>query len=529
LIDAMTDSDPAVPASDRPARRTGIKVKVLAFLASSMAVIFAVLTVIQAGIQSAERQELFEARSHLFVEAQADALMAAIWNVDDAVIKQQLESLARDPTFVGARILDPENKPLHSFGTLDRAGVMAIGADIKREGESLGRVEIHFSTETLEAGMRQDILRQVLASLLVFLVVSAIVYAGLQMILRPMDHMRIAMTVLAGGDLGVKIPALARNDEVGDMARAIDVFKHNGQRMAWLARIEKARERIKDRQTQVLAESIRGFDGKVSGIFTEVTDASSNLHDTAIGMNQTAEETSHRAQAVVAAATQALSNVQTVAAATEELTASVGEISRQVHQSSAISGTAVRDADRANAMVAGLAAAAAKIGDIVKLINAIAAKTNLLALNATIEAARAGAAGKGFAVVANEVKSLANQTAQATGEIAKQVSEVQNATHSAVEVIQGIGNVIGEISQIAAIITTAVNQQGQAVQEIARSAQEAASGAQDVTNHIRDVSDATVESRLAAASVRVASDTVSEYFESLRGEVDTFLGIVRHA
>ncbi|CAK0770650.1 methyl-accepting chemotaxis protein [Azospirillaceae bacterium] len=517
------------------ARRTGkqrqgwgIKTKVLVFLASSMAVIFFVGAVINAVRQSDERHELFENRSRLFVQAQADAIMAALWNVDDAVVKQQLESLNRDPTFVGARILDPEGKELHRHGTLDTLDALHLSADIVRENEKIGRIEILFSTQPLEEAVRKNVIQQTVFSVVIFSVVLAIVYAGLRIILVPMGQMNIVMTSLANGALETEVPALHRHDEVGDMARAIQVFKENAQNMVEMSRQEHLRQEEKDRRAAALSESICRFDGNVSSVLGQVATATVNLDDTAQSMTLTAEETTQRATAVASAAMQSLSNVQTVAAAAEELTASVSEIGRQVVQSSSIALGAVRDAERANNMVRGLLEAAQRIGDVVKLINSIASQTNLLALNATIEAARAGAAGKGFGVVANEVKSLANQTAHATGEIAKQVAAVQAATNDAVFVIQGIGGVIGEINEIASIISLAVEQQEAAIQEIARNAQQAAQGTGEVTSNIHQVQEAADNSRKAAGNVLQASVGVTSYLDSLRKEVDGFLGFVRH-
>jgi methyl-accepting chemotaxis protein len=505
----------------------GIKVKVLAFLATSMALIFAIGTFLNALQQTHERYALFQERSLLFVQSQADALMAALWNVDDAVVNQQLESLKRDPTFLGARVVDPDGKELYKLGNLERADALVAASNIIHEKEKLGQIAIHFSPDTIITAIHRGIIESILFSLVTFVIVLATVYVGLQMILKPMGQMKLAMTDLASGRLDAEVPALERRDEVGAMARAIQVFKDNAIRMEELTRLEKARQDEKDRRAFVVAEAVREFDGKVTGVLREVTTATDNLDVAAQTMTASAEQTGSRADAVVAAAHQSSESAQTVAAAAEELTASVQEIGRQVVTSSSISLNAVQNANRANDMVLGLADAAEKIGAVVKLINSIAAKSNLLALNATIEAARAGAAGKGFGVVANEVKSLARQTAEATGEIAAHVKAVQTATNDAVDVIGSIGRVIREISQIATTISAAVEEQGHAIQEIARSAHHAAIGSEDVTSHIRDVREVSDHSRQTAIEVFKASALMSFHLETLRSEVDGFLTIVR--
>lgn len=252
-----------------------------------------------------------------------------------------------------------------------------------------------------------------------------------------------------------------------------------------------------------------------------VGSAATELQATAESMAATAEETSRQSQSVAAASEQATNNVNTVAAATEEMANSVAEIGRQVSQSATIAKRAVDEADRTNTTVSGLADAAQKIGDVVKLISDIASQTNLLALNATIEAARAGDAGKGFAVVASEVKSLANQTAKATEDIAAQIGGIQETTKGTVEAIKSISTTIAEISQIAAAIASAVEEQGAATQEISRNITEAAAGTQEVSSNISGVNEAATETGRAAGEVLSAANELAQRI--LQGEVQKFL------
>ncbi len=261
----------------------------------------------------------------------------------------------------------------------------------------------------------------------------------------------------------------------------------------------------------------------VSEVVNIVASSATELKASAEAMVASAEQTASQSTAVAAASEEVTSNIQTVSAAAEELTSSVNEISRQVTESTRISEEAVAETERTNVVVQGLAEAAQKIGDVVKLISDIAGQTNLLALNATIEAARAGEAGKGFAVVASEVKSLANQTAKATEDIAAQVGNIQSATNDAVGAIKGVGETINKLSEIATSISSAVEEQGAATGEISRNVQEAANGTQEVTGNITQVSTNASESGESAAQVLSAADGLAEEAEKMRTQIGEFV------
>ncbi|MDR3517523.1 MAG: CHASE3 domain-containing protein [Azospirillaceae bacterium] len=362
--------------------------------------------------------------------------------------------------------------------------------------------------------------------------VAAAVFLALalvRMIAQPIAGMTHAMTVLANGDKSVEIPARDRRDELGAMAKAVDVFKTNMIHAEQLELEQRAEHEVKARRAETVAILAKDFDASIGRVVTAVSSAATQMQTTAASMSTTAEETERQATTVAAAAEQASSNVQTVAVASEELAASIHEIGRQVTESSRIAADAVGEAARTNALVQGLVAAAGKIGDVVNLISDVASQTNLLALNATIEAARAGDAGKGFAVVANEVKSLANQTAKATEEISSQIASVQNATKEAVTAIQGIGGTIGQISEIASAIAAAVEEQGAATQEIARNVQQASAGTRDVSSNIIGVQQAAGATGVAANQVLGAAGELSAQSKVLAEQVNSFLANIRTA
>ncbi|EWY37060.1 hypothetical protein N825_21685 [Skermanella stibiiresistens SB22] len=346
---------------------------------------------------------------------------------------------------------------------------------------------------------------------------------------RPITGMTDAMRRLAGGDRTVGIPGVGRLDEIGAMAEAVDVFKQNAitaDRLATEQRTEQAR---KEARTAEVMRLVGDFDGSVSMILRTVSSAATELDGTAQSMAAIAEETDRQATASAAAAEQTSVNVQTVASATEEMTGSLHEIARQVTRSNTIATQAVEQAERTNATVRGLADAARTINEVVVLISDIASQTNLLALNATIEAARAGEAGKGFAVVASEVKSLANRTSRATGEISAQISAMQAATEGAVTAIQDIGVTIGAINDSSTTIAAAVEEQSAATAEISRNVTQAAAGTREVSANVSQVTQASQQTGAAASQVLGAAGELAQQAEMLRGEVERFLAGIQAA
>ena len=348
---------------------------------------------------------------------------------------------------------------------------------------------------------------------------------------RPMIAMCQAMRELAGGRFDVVLPGLGRKDELGEMAAAVEEFKV--QAVAKAERDAAAQDaHNKASSAARRSELIRfadEFEAAVGAIVSNVSASAVQLESAAGTLTRTADTTQSLSNQVAGASEEASQNMQSVASATEELSASVDEIGKRVRESNRIAEAAVLQAEQTDGRIGKLSRAAQQIGDVVKLITAIAEQTNLLALNATIEAARAGEAGRGFAVVASEVKSLASQTARATDEISSHISGMQSATQESVAAIKEIGGTIGQISEIASSIATAVEQQGSATQEIARSVQNVAQGTQEAAANVMQVNRGATETGSASEEVLNSARSLSSESTRLREELDRFMANIRAA
>ncbi|MDE1933017.1 MAG: cache domain-containing protein [Bradyrhizobium sp.] len=368
--------------------------------------------------------------------------------------------------------------------------------------------------------------------LIAVLVLSSIVIAWLvaRSVVKPLSRLKLRMDGLSKGELNLPVADIERSDEIGEMARTVEVFKE--------AMVETNRLRAEQAETEQRQMARRkadmhrmadSFEGAVGQIIGAVSSASAELEKSAGVLTSTATRSETLATKVAGASEEASSNVQSVASATEELSSSVHEISRQVQESARMANAAVEQARQTNGRVSELSKAASRIGDVVELINTIAGQTNLLALNATIEAARAGEAGRGFAVVASEVKALAEQTAKATGEIGQQINGIQTATQESVGAIREISGTIEKLSEIASAIAAAVEEQGAATQEISRNVQRAAEGTMEVSSNIADVQRGASETGSASSQVLSAAKSLSGDSTRLKLEVGKFLNSVRAA
>ena len=399
-----------------------------------------------------------------------------------------------------------------------------------KDARIVGYIAAAWSLEKIDAHVRAGLIRDVgVVGIAVLTVVLLLLIILRRQVLGPVAAVTTAMERLADGELDIHVPEYARHDEIGAMIETLRVFRQNARDRQQLAQENQRQKQRADAErhstVQALADAV---ENQVQSIAGAVAAAARDMQGNAESLAHIARETSTQAATVAAASQQALCNVQTVAAATEQLSVSIREIGENVAESSRMAHGAVNEAEQTNATVAGLAEAVERIGTVVQLIQSIASQTNLLALNATIEAARAGEAGKGFAVVATEVKNLAAQTAKATEEISDQISAIQAATGGAVAAIRNIGTTISHISEIAAGIASAVEQQAAATQEITRNVQEATRGTVAVNQSIRDVNRGADQTGSAAGEVLCASSDLSRQSGELSRQVGSLIASIRH-
>jgi methyl-accepting chemotaxis protein len=415
--------------------------------------------------------------------------------------------------------------------TLDGHAVeLYLGQIRNYAGQPVAVLEIIKDTteyEAAAASAQRNLILGTVAILIVAVLLAFLLGRGLS---RPLTAITAVMNRLSSGDTGVAIPGSDRRDELGTMAKAVDVFRRSMIEAGTLRAAQETDKVKAEAEKQTLQRQMADrFEADVKGVVAAVARATEDMERVAGDITASVSGTSEQAAAAALASEQASTSVSTVAAATEELASSVSEIGRQVTHSSQVADNAVTKAKQTTEMVESLASAAEKIGNVLRLISAIASQTNLLALNATIEAARAGEAGRGFAVVASEVKELASQTAKATEEIAGQVTAIQSATADCVMAIGGISTTIREISGIATTIAAAVEEQGSATREIARSVQQVSAGTSQVSNNVAGASRAADQSRALAGNVQIASGELGQQATALMQSVDTFLAGLRNA
>lgn len=453
-------------------------------------------------------------------QAAANALKSVLADYQSKAAQQRLIG-GKNPALDTA-----ENRPVVADA---RAAAGNVAAASEALSVSYSGAAGGFAAETTAVLRRSTTITMIVGilSLLMGLGVSFVVSRG---ITRPIRAMTTAMQSLAKGDMSTQIPTTDSKDEIGEMAKSVEVFKVNMIEADRLrAEQEALKQRAAEERRKAMIDLAGRFEATAGSIVTGVTAQATELQATAQSMASSAEETSRQSSTVAAASEQATQNVNTVAAATEQLAASVREILQRVTESTGLTNETAKAASSANTDMVALASAMERIGQVVGLISGIAGQTNLLALNATIEAARAGDAGKGFAVVASEVKALANQTAKATEEISAQISAIQAATQGSVRAIQGIVTRIGQVNETAGAIAAAVEEQGAATAEIARNVAEAAKGTVEVTNNISGVNAAAQQSGVAASEVLAAASSLSQNSEELKVQVEAFLREVRAA
>jgi methyl-accepting chemotaxis protein len=405
---------------------------------------------------------------------------------------------------------------------------------VGRLAGAVGVAEAALDAAKERAGdLRSSALRSLIIQL-VLLVAAAVLAAGAmtavtRRVIKPLHNMSDAMLKVAAGDLSIDTGYVDRKDEIGALAGALETFKRQAEDKLKIEAQERERNAGAAARQRAVEAYVGEFEGSVRQTLQQLGDASGEMRKTSTGLSSVSRQTNSRVEVAQKASSEASMSVESVASAAEELSVSINDISQQAAHAAGIASRAVNQARETDGTVQGLAKSAGRIGEVVGLINTIAAQTNLLALNATIEAARAGEAGRGFAVVASEVKSLASQTAKATEEISEQIADIQKVAGEAIDAIKGIGSIIGEVNEVATAIAAAVQEQGAATEEITRSTQYAAQGTKNVSENITGVKNDADSAAAAAEHVKDASETLETQSQHLGRQVTDFLGKIRAA
>ncbi|WP_150525078.1 methyl-accepting chemotaxis protein [Roseibium sediminis] len=430
------------------------------------------------------------------------------------------------------------------FNTYDPASkIKALAAIDRMEHEVFEPLEdrldemAQFAIDREQAALTGLVSEIKLSNNLIWLLlgVSVVLGAGTlffvrQQVTRPLKELQSAMSRLSNGELDVELSGHNRSDEIGEMIRSVEVFRKNAMEVADLQETSRiAEERSQEEKRAAMARLAQEFEQSVGSIVTQVSEAAQSMHSTAGTLTETAEHSKALASGASSSAEQASGNVQTVASAAEELGASIQEISGQVNEQNNKTAHAFEVTKLSREHMQALTRKVSDIGEVLNLITGIAEQTNLLALNATIEAARAGEAGKGFAVVASEVKSLANQTAKATEDIAAQINAVQHETSSTMASIEEIAREIEIVAEIATAIAGAVEEQNAATHEIAKSISHAATGTDLVSQSVTELNGGAEQTGDAARTMLMSASDMSEKVQLLNSMVNKFLTEVRAA
>ena len=465
------------------------------------------------------------------------------------VVEQHLPQLIAQTDAIGGSFAAYDAKFDELRASLAREGQsegsVALAYELSAQGDALfaetGRLERDMSAAVrqIEASGLEYFFNMIAAFVIVIGLAAAVMAYGLRYLsndfAKKVSEVTSGMTKLANGDANFEIEGIDRRDEIGEMLRALALFKRANVRLQKWAneRADRAKadaaeqERIQEEKAQVLRDFAAQFERSVGDIVGGVAAASSQLQITATEMAKSAEESTHQTSLVSKSMEEANAGATAAAAASDEFAMSIGEISRQAASSAELAREASSTASDADNTISELAASAQEVGQIVELIQTIAQRTNLLALNASIEAARGGEAGRGFAVVASEVKELAMQTSRATEKIADQIQSMQDTTGASVTALRSIASQVDQLESTAVAIASAVDQQSVAGQDLARSIELAAQATDAVTSHIDDVRELSLSTGAAASQVLGSANNLEEQSRMLNSQVEAFLSKVR--
>jgi methyl-accepting chemotaxis protein len=490
-----------------------------------------------------EREAAMVSHLQMVTAMQSKALAGPLWDYNVEQVRSILDGLGREKSFVQATVIGADGKVVAEAPDTSKnaAGLADKGAALGRvwsieapsvledgaRHETVGMLRVTYSRRALDDAWLHQIVLSAQTTAAVALVTAAAVLLSLRLLTRPLQALTVAMGQLAAGDTSVPVAATGRRDEIGRMARAVDVFKQNMITADQLAAEQAAARGARSRRQDARERDTEAFGTSVSAVMSRLSGSADEMRSVAEAMTQAAATVHQAATSTSDGAVKSSQALATTAAAVEELTSSFAEIARQVRTAADVSRQAVQRADASQSTIRGLAEATARIGDVVKLINNIASQTNLLALNATIEAARAGDAGKGFAVVAGEVKALAAQTARATAEIASQIDTVRGVTEQTLAAMTEIGAIIGKMDEVSSAIETAVEEQNVTTREIATSVQTVSGATAQSAQAMGQV--VVVASQAGTASQKLLDGVagIGQETGTLRTEVERFLVTVR--